>query len=94
MLRNFLWLFPLKSGVYFIALLSVFASCGLMLTDVRFLQHSGINQGNIGFGIFFLLSSLLLMNGVYHVNESELFCLLVLLEKIAKKKFTNYLLTF
>lgn len=75
MLQNFLWFFPLKSGVYFIALLSVFASCGLMVTDVRFLEHSGMNQGNFGVKIVFLLAALLLLNGVYQVSESSGFFL-------------------
>jgi hypothetical protein len=68
MLRNFLWFFPLKLGVYFIALLSIVASCGLMVTDVRFFEHSGMNQGNFGVRIVFLLASLLLANGVYQVS--------------------------
>lgn len=67
MLRNFLWLFSLEVGAYFIGLSGVALSCGLMLTDVSFLQHSGMNQGNLAFSIVYLLTSLLLVNGVYQV---------------------------
>lgn len=67
MLQSFLRLFPLNFGAYLIAVSSVSLSCGLLLTDVNFLQHLGMSQGNFGFVVVYFLSSLLLLVGVYQV---------------------------
>lgn len=67
MLQSFLWLFSMKFGAYLIAVSSVSLSCGLLLTDVNFLQHLGMSQGNVGFVAVYFLSSLVLLVGVYQV---------------------------
>lgn len=68
MLKNFLLFFPLKWGVYLIALLSVVESGFLMIMKVRYLEYSGMSQGNLGMKVVFVLVSLLLLLGIGQVK--------------------------
>lgn len=68
MLQNFLWFLKLEYGAYIIGGWS--CVCGCAVSYVNILKYAAVNQGNLAFAIALIVSSLLMMAGVYQVTRS------------------------
>lgn len=68
MLQKFLFLFPLKYGVFSIAICSLFSSGIMMTIECNLLKHASGRQGNFGFVATYFLCSVILLNGIYKVT--------------------------
>lgn len=68
MLRKFLFVFPIKLGVYIIAFCSLFSSGVIMTLHLNLSRNNSIDQGNFGFVVVYFLSSLMLLDGIVKVN--------------------------